>query len=485
MRKIPVLISGAGSVGLSLAAELGWRGVQCIAVEQEGGLNPHPRANAVANRTMEYYRRWGIDEAISNAGIPPEHPANYYWLSSLHGRKIHGISLPPFKKIREIQNPGGYAKEEHMWSPYLKTITGQNELETIILQFIQQLECVDFRFNSRLMDFHEDQHGVTCLIKHTETGEEEEIRTEYLLACDGGRSMVREKLGIKLTGHADMANFVSIYFKAPDFMNSHNFGSANIYFPLHQKYAGYILNWDGGTTFTYHLKLKESQHWKEIDPIQAINSVLGRSLTIKILSTQPWSAHALTAESYGRGRTFLVGDAAHLFTPTGGFGMNTGVSDALDIAWKIQATLQGWGGQNLLRSYSIERQPIGVRNTLEAADCFNQLDEVMQHGDELDIDGYKGEKLRQALGTKLKAQEKLISSSGTLLGYRYKHSPIIIKDASPEPKDDPRVYIPTARPGHRAPHIWLEEGTSILDLLGPNFTLLCFKKSPKHVANFE
>ena len=485
MRKIPVLISGAGSVGLSLAAELGWRGVQCLAVEQEGGLNPHPRANAVANRTMEYYRRWGIDEAISNAGVPPEHPANYYWVSSLHGRKIHGISLPPFKKIREIQNPGGYAKEEHMWSPYLKTITGQNELETIILQFIQQLECVDFRFNSRLMDFHEDQHGVTCLIKHAETGQEEDIRTQYLLACDGGRSMVREKLGIKLTGHADMANFVSIYFKAPDFMNSHNFGNANIYFPLHQKYAGYILNWDGGTTFTYHLKLKESQHWKEIDPIQAIHSVLGRSLTIKILSTQPWSAHALTAESYGRDRTFLVGDAAHLFTPTGGFGMNTGVSDALDIAWKIQATLQGWGGQNLLRSYSIERQPIGVRNTLEASDCFNQLDEVMQHGDELDIDGYKGERLRQALGTKLKAQEKLISSSGTLLGYRYKHSPIIIKDASPEPKDDPRVYIPTARPGHRAPHIWLEEGISILDLLGPNFTLVCFKKSPKHVANFE
>ncbi len=157
MRKIPVLISGAGSVGLSLAAELGWRGVQCIAVEQEGGLNPHPRANAVANRTMEYYRRWGIDEAISNAGIPPEHPANYYWVSSLHGRKIHGISLPPFKKIREIQNPGGYAKEEHMWSPYLKTITGQNELETIILHFVQQLECVDFRFNSRLMTFHQDQ----------------------------------------------------------------------------------------------------------------------------------------------------------------------------------------------------------------------------------------------------------------------------------------------------------------------------------------
>ncbi|MBT06780.1 MAG: hypothetical protein CMM32_07690 [Rhodospirillaceae bacterium] len=485
MRDIPVLISGGGSVGLSLAAELGWRGVRCIAVEQEENLNPHPRANAVANRTMEYYRRWKIDEAISNAGIPPEHPANYYWVSTLHGRKIHGISLPPFKKIREIQNPGGYAKEEHMWSPYLKTITGQNEVETTILNFIRDLKCVDFRFHSQLIDFQQDHYGVTCLIKDTKTGKEDKIRTQYLLACDGGRSMIREKLGINLSGQANMADFISIYFKAPDFMTSHNFGNANIYFPLHRKYAGYILNWDGGTTFTYHLKLKAGQHWKDINPIEAISSVLGKSLTIKVLSTQPWSAHALTAEIYDKGRTFLVGDAAHLFTPTGGFGMNTGVSDAIDIAWKIQAMLQGWGGPNLLSSYSTERQPIGVRNTLEAADCFNQLNEVMKYGDELDLENDEGEKLRNVLAARLREQEKLISSSGTLLGYRYNDSPIIIKDGSLEPKDDPRIYTPTARPGHRAPHIWLEEGISILDLLGPNFSLLCFNKLNKRVSNFK
>ena len=135
--------------------------------------------------------------------------------------------------------------------------------------------------------------------------------------------------------------------------------------------------------------------------------------------------------------------------------MNTGVSDAMDIAWKIQAMLQGWGGPGLLDSYSVERRPIGLRNTMEAADCFNRLSDVMKHGDELDMDNIEGEELRKTLAISLKEQEKLISSSGTLLGYRYNNSPIIIEDGSREPIDDPRAYIPTARPGHRAPHIWI------------------------------
>jgi 2-polyprenyl-6-methoxyphenol hydroxylase-like FAD-dependent oxidoreductase len=484
VREVPVFISGGGSVGLSLAAELGWRGIECLAIEQSDKLNSHPRANAVANRTMEYYRRWGIDQAITNAGIPPDHPADYYWVSSLHGKKLYGISLPPFKKIREIKDPGGYAKEEHTWSPYLKTTTGQNEVEKVLFDFINQLDCVDFRFQWQLTDFQQDAKGVTCFLTQTVTGKTEHIRARYLLACDGGHSMVRERLNIKLDGHADMAQFVSIYFKAPDFMSNHKFGNANIYFPLHRKYAGYILNWDGGTTFTYHLMLRDGQNWNDIDPVEAITAVIGRTINIDILSIQPWTAHALTAKRYNKGRAFLVGDAAHLFTPTGGFGMNTGVSDAIDLAWKIQAVLEGWGGTHLLDTYSTERQPVGLRNTMEAADCFNRLSDVMKYGDELDLDTIEGEQLRNSLALDLKGQEKLISSSGTLLGYRYTNSPIIIDDGSLEPADDPRTYVPTARPGHRAPHIWINEGVSILDLLGTNFTLLCFNDKEKGIFNF-
>ena len=474
MKEVSVLISGGGSVGLSLAAELGWRNIDCMVVEQAAGLNNHPRANAVANRTMEYYRRWGIDKAITEAGIPPDHPADYYWVSSLHGRQLHRISLPPFKKIREVKDTGGYVKEEHTWSPYLKTITGQNEVEETILNYIDTLSNINMNFNYSLESFEQDTLGVTSKVKNIKSGVIEEVRSKYLIACDGGKSMVREKLNIGLSGRADMAKFVSIYFKAPDFMKCHKFGSANIFFPLHKDYAGFLLNWDGGTTFTYHLMLKPGQLWNEVNTKKSIEEVLGQTTDIEILSVQPWTAHALVADKYHDKRIIMAGDAVHLFTPTGGFGMNTGVSDAIDIAWKVQAMVEGWGGAKLIDSYFEERHSIGVRNTKEAADCFDQLNSVMQYGDILDEDSKRAEKLREKLSINLKEQDKLIASSGTLLGYRYNNSSIVIPDGTEETIDNPRKYIPTARPGHRAPHIWLEEGVSIYDKFNQNFTLLVF-----------
>ena len=474
MKEVSVLISGGGSVGLSLAAELGWRNIDCMVVEQAAGLNNHPRANAVANRTMEYYRRWGIDKAITEAGIPPDHPADYYWVSSLHGRQLHRISLPPFKKIREVKDTGGYVKEEHTWSPYLKTITGQNEVEETILNYIDTLSNINMNFNYSLESFEQDILGVTSKVKNIKSGVIEEVRSKYLIACDGGKSMVREKLNIGLSGRADMAKFVSIYFKAPDFMKCHKFGSANIFFPLHKDYAGFLLNWDGGTTFTYHLMLKPGQLWNEVNTKKSIEEVLGQTTDIEILSVQPWTAHALVADKYHDKRIIMAGDAVHLFTPTGGFGMNTGVSDAIDIAWKVQAMVEGWGGSKLIDSYFEERHSIGVRNTKEAADCFDQLNSVMQYGDILDEDSKRAEKLREKLSINLKEQDKLIASSGTLLGYRYNNSSIVISDGTEETIDNPRKYIPTARPGHRAPHIWLEEGVSIYDKFNKNFTLLVF-----------
>jgi 2-polyprenyl-6-methoxyphenol hydroxylase-like FAD-dependent oxidoreductase len=483
MREVSVIISGGGSVGLSLSAELGWRGIDCMVVEQADGLNAHPRANAVANRTMEYYRRWGIDKVITEAGIPPDHPADYYWISSLHGRQLHRISLPPFKKIREVKDTGGYVKEEHTWSPYLKTITGQNEVEEAILNYINSLPNISMNFSCSLETFNQDSSGVTCKIKNIKTGKIEEVRSKYLVACDGGKSSVREKLNIGLSGRADMARFVSIYFKSPDFMNCHKFGAANIFFPLHKDYAGFLLNWDGGTTFTYHLMLKDEQIWNEVDAKASIEAVLGKPTDINIISVQPWTAHALVADKYHNNRVIMAGDAVHLFTPTGGFGMNTGVSDAIDIAWKIQGMIEGWGGNKLIDSYYDERHPIGVRNTKEAADCFDQLNAVMQYGDILDEDTERGDKLRKKLSVSLKEQDKLIASSGTLLGYRYNYSSIIISDGTVETIDNPRKYIPTARPGHRAPHIWLEEGISIYDKFSKNFTLLVFSEETKDAKN--
>lgn len=473
MKTWPVIVVGGGSVGLSLAAELGWRGVECLVLEARDGLNMHPRANAVANRTMEYYRRWGIDQAITEAGVPPHLPANYFYVTTLAGRLLHGVNLPSFDEINRAAGPGGYAREEHTWSPYLKTITGQHEVEKALLDYLEGLPSVDLRFGVRLETFEQTDDGVRCEIVGPD-GAPREIDCQYLVGCDGGRSTVRAKLGIGLSGRAAMAEFVSIYFRAPDLMAAHEFGHANIFFPLRREHRGFLLNWDGGVTFTFHAVLEPGQDWRSVDPVAAIRGVVGKPIDVDVLSVQPWTAHGLTAERYRKGRLFLAGDAAHLFSPTGGFGMNTGVSDAIDLAWKLEAALSGWAGPGLLDSYEIERRPIGVRNTMEAADCFDRLFAVMQDGAVIDQEGAAGDAARARLKAMIVEQEKLIVSSGTLLGYRYEGSPIVVPDGTDAPPDDARNYVPVARPGHRAPHIWLDNGESILDRFGKGFTLLTF-----------
>lgn len=478
--KTRILIAGGGSVGLSLAAELGWRGASCLLAEPRQVPNPHPRANAVANRTMEYFRRWGVDGALIGAGVPAEYSAAYFWVSSLHGQEVHRLVLPGHAELERIRASSVVDPTSELhWSPYLKTIVGQHEVERVLREHVATLPGVDARYGWQLRGFQERaDHVLAELVDHD--GRVMTVQADWLVGCDGGRSVVREQLGIGLSGRGNLARFISIFFKAPEFMKCHGFGPANIFFPLHVKHRGFLLNWDTGVSWTYHLILDEGVDWTTVDPRAAIHSLLGCETPLEVISVQPWTAHALTADRYQSegGRVLLAGDAAHLFTPTGGLGMNTGVSDAIDLAWKLQATVEGWAGPDLLRSYDTERRPIGRRNTAEAADNFDRLYAVMQNGDELDAADAAGAQLRARLKADLQTQEKLLKSSGVLLGYRYEDSPICVPDGTPEPPDDPQVYVPVARPGHRAPHAWVqrEDGStcSVLDLLGPWFTLICF-----------
>ncbi|HLU19563.1 MAG TPA: FAD-dependent monooxygenase [Pusillimonas sp.] len=475
MIEIPVLIAGGASVGLSMAAELGWRKIPCLLVEQRPEVNPHPRANAVGNRTMEYFRRWGVDQKLFNKGVPPDYPADYYWVSSMHGRALHRLSMLSYEQLVQARNSGvADPMAEMYWSPYLKTIVGQQHVERALKEYVQTLECVDSRFGWALRDFEQDAEGVTAQIECLQTGKIEQVRSRYLVGCDGGRSLVRTRLNVPMSGRSNMARFVSIYFRCPDFMEAHSFGHGNIYFPLRKEYSGFLLNWDGGTLWTYHLILPEGKEWNDIDPSQAVWALLGKEVPLEVIEVQPWTAHALTVDQYRVGNVYLAGDAAHKFTPTGGLGMNTGVGDAIELGWKLEAVIRGWAPPCLLDTYHIERHPVGVRNTMEAADNFDKLYSVMQYGPELDADDEHGEALRKALGEELQRQEKILASSGVLLGYRYNATPICVPDGTPEPPDDPRRYVPTARPGHRAPHIWLTPDTSILDLFSPHFTLLDF-----------
>ncbi|MDH4144239.1 MAG: FAD-dependent monooxygenase, partial [Acidimicrobiia bacterium] len=468
-----VVVIGGGSVGLSLAAELGHHGVDCVVVEERREVNPHPRANAVACRTMEYYRRWGIADALVAAGIPPENPADYYWVSSLNGREIHRLSLPSQTQLDELRRVTPFAPTERLhWSPYLKCNVGQDEVEEILRAHVAGLASAELRLETRFERFVEHPDHVETVLEPVSGGPPTRLRSAFVVGCDGGRSRVRAQLGIGYEGRGNLARFVSVYFRAPELMDAHPLGPANIYFPLHRDHAGYLINWDRGESWTYHLQLDEGEAWDDVDPVARIEAVLGASTPITIESVQPWNAHALTATSYGRGRVWLAGDSVHLFSPTGGFGMNTGVSDAVDLAWKLRAVLDGWGGPDLLASYEAERRPVGVRNTHFACELYERLAAVMTHGDVLDEDSAPADALRDELRAELVQQESLIASFGVLLGYRYPASPICVDDGTPAPDDHPQLYRPTSRPGHRAPHVWLSDDEALYDRFGMGFTLV-------------
>ncbi|SFC16222.1 2-polyprenyl-6-methoxyphenol hydroxylase [Polaromonas sp. OV174] len=484
----PILIAGGGSSGLTLAGELGWRNTPCMVVDPALTVNPHPRANAVANRSMEYFRRWGTDRTLIGAGVPSDYPAAYYWVSTLRGHEVHSLQLPSHNDLEAMRRDGPTdPRSELHWSPYLKTIVGQNEVEQMLRNHAATRPSVTQKYGWALESFTEQADCVMSVIRHMETGRQQTVRSQWLVGCDGGRSVVRESLGIGLSGRAALANFISIYFRAPEFMSKHKFGPANIYFPLHKDHCGFLLNWDTGKTWTYHLILKPGQDWQSIDPKAAITALLGCETALEVVSVQPWTAHALTANQYQSpgGRVLIAGDAAHLFTPTGGLGMNTGVSDVIDLAWKLGACAAGWAGDGLLRSYETERRPIGIRNTMEAADNFDKLHQVMKSGDVLDDDGPDGMALRATLKRDLISQEKLLKSSGVLLGYRYEDSPIGWSDGTEAPPDNPLIYTPTARPGHRAPHAWVGQDKSILDLFGAWFTLISFNGDNEIVKIFQ
>jgi 2-polyprenyl-6-methoxyphenol hydroxylase-like FAD-dependent oxidoreductase len=470
-----VLIVGGASVGLSLSAELAHHGVDNLVIEQRPEVNPHPRANAVACRTMEYYRRWGsgVAEQLVAAGIPPENPADYYWISSLHGREIHRLSLPSQAALDDLRRTTPYALTERLhWSPYLKCNVGQNEVEEILRDHVEQHPTSNLQTGQQFVAFVEKDDHVESTVTDLTSGAVRTIRSAFVVGCDGGRSAVRAQLGIRYAGTGDLADFVSIYFTAPRLMEAHRFGPANIYFPLRREHAGYLINWDRGQSWTYHLQLEPGQRWDAIDPVERIESLLGASTEINIESVQPWTAHALTAESYGAGRIWLAGDAVHLFSPTGGFGMNTGVSDAVDLAWKLRAVLEGWGGPGLLATYEVERRPVGVRNTELARELYQRLAAVMTQGDLLDADGPDADRVRAELQVELREQESLIASFGVLLGYRYRDSPLCIDDGSPEPEDHSQRYVVTTRPGHRAPHVWLSDVEALYDRFDMGFTLV-------------
>ena len=472
----PILIVGGGPVGLALALDLSWRGVESTLVERSDGTVQNPKTGHISIRSMEFFRRWGIVDRIRNCGFPDDYELSMVFCTSMTGHPLAKHYYPPMKDDPQLPV-----------TPERKQRAPQMYSDPIIAAAVRERDDVTVRYNTEFLDFEQDDDKVVARVRDLKTGEEYRIVSRFLAACDGAASPIRKSMGIDMKGDATLNHSLAIHIRAKDLLSHHDKGQAERYI-----FIGPEGTWGNLTVVDgkelWRLTVMGSQERiaaAEADAASWMKRCFGRDdIPYEIRLAAPWRRSRLVADRYtdGRGRVFLVGDSAHTMSPTGGFGMNTGIADAADIGWKLEAAVRGWAGPGLLASYEHERKPIGWRNVNAAADNFHAMRSATECADILD-DTPAGAATRVRVGEQVKlATQKEWDSYGVVLGYRYEGSPVIVPDGTPEPEDHPSNYQPTSRPGHRAPHAWVQggpdhTGQSILDLFGKGFTLLRFDSS--------
>lgn len=464
--RVPVLIAGAGPVGLALAIELAYRSVRCLVVEQSDGKVEFPTTNLANTRTVEHLRRWGIaDRMRYESGYPTDYPRNYLFVTRMDGYEIARFEHPANGDPRS-RSP--FSPEGRLWisKPYF---------DPVLHGHAAALETVAIRYETSLASFRQDGAKVIAEIIDQKSGASESIEADYLVGCDGGKSTVRRALGLSYEGVFSQGMNVAVLFRSPQLLRSIPFGPAVMYQIVNSRINGTIAAVDGKELWRLNLRNVRQEQIDSFNAPEKMRFALGEHIPFELLDIRPWTGHCVVAEHYRDGRVFLAGDAAHLNWPAGGFGMNTGVGDAVDLGWKLAAVLQGWGGKQLLDSYTAERKPIAMINVHEAAEMRASFDRETPFSPKIEEAGEEGQALRAKARDAIlrtRAKEFQNDSVGIELGYRYENSPICIADGTPAPPLDHGLYVPSTWPGARAPHVWLKDGRSTLDLFGKGFVLL-------------
>ena len=460
-----VLIVGAGPVGLTLAYDLGSRGVRCTLIERNKAPQFLPKMERCNARSMEMFRRLGVADKIRAAGLRSDVPMDVFIILAMNEPPLLSQHYPSVDEARaaiRACNDGTQPLE-----PY--QLISQYTLEPLLKAECETLPSVSVGYGCEFLSFEQDATGVTAQMRRGDATEA--IRASYLVGCDGGASTVRRQLGIKLRGEGNLLELHQALFRCDELFDRIPIGNG----PGHGRHYHVA---DDRATFL--IMQDSTRHWTlhaVVDRDEDMKTLFERTVAIPVryemLSCAPWRMNLLLADSYGKDRVFLAGDAVHLVVPTGGLGMNTGVGDAIDLAWKLAATLQGWGGPNLLRSYEVERRQVGERNV--GASRYASLGRRKWRAQ------YRPE-IRDATPAGAAARDHLIAIAkveqpksnemiGAELGYRYVDSPVIV-DIPGGPEHLFREYRPTTWPGARLPHVWLDDGTPIQDRIGDGYTIL-------------
>ncbi len=473
-----VLIAGGGPCGLMLANELGRRGISVVLIDEKPSTAFNPQANATQARTMEHYRRLGIARDVRSAGLPAEYPTDIAYFTRYATYELARYSLPSAKQATDVVKrlSGSWSAAE------LPHRVSQKFVETVLRRHAEALPDISVNYSWRLVSFTQDDEGVTALIEKADGSARQNVRAVYLVGADGPRSKTREALGFSLGGETGVqrdfmgGRMCAVYLRAPDLYRVVPNPAAWMYVTFNGDRRTFMAAVDGKGEFAFHTQLRANEDEDAITDDMAKAMFLravGADMPVEVLARGFWTAgHALVADGFQKGRVFIGGDAAHLFTPAGGLGYNTAIEDAVNLGWKLAASLKGKAGPHLLDTYQDERQPLARRNTAYARGFADSLG-WREAPPELEEGNEQGTKARDEAGDYFNAHARReFNIPGVTFGGRYDGSPIIISDGSAPPPDTPNEYVPTACPGGRPPHLWIDEQTSLYDLFGFEWTLL-------------
>ena len=472
-----VLIVGGGPAGLITAIELGRRGVACVLLEDDTGPPQFPKANATTSRTMEHYRRLGFAHEIRALGLPEDYPQDIAYFT-----RYTGWELARLPGLTRRQAAAAREEARSRWpTPEPLHRVQQMYIEAVLRKHAMQWSAASVRFGWRALGIERDAGALRVAAEGA--GGRHAIECDYLVGCDGPRSLVRDALGVEYEGWAGEARdfmggrMLALYLRSPAFYEIVSGGSAWQYWAVNRERRGFIAAIDGRGLLVFYAQLPPGEPASEAFARAALAGATGREFPFELLGIGAWTAgFTLVAQRFHdrpeAPRAFLAGDAAHLFTPTGGQGYNTAVDDASNLGWKLAAACAGWGGPRLLASYDAERRPIAQRNTGFARAMADSIG-IIAIPPELEADSPAGAECRRAMGARLLDHcRREFDIPGVHFGVFHGGSPIVAGDGTPAPVDEWHRYTPHGTPGARAPHLWLEDGVSIFDRMGMDFTLL-------------
>ncbi len=463
MNDFDVIIAGAGPVGLTLAIDLGRRGVRCLIMERHATTGPWPKMDRSNARTMEFYRRLGIADRVRALGYPADVPMDVFIITRLSDPPLAYLPYPSTGERRATIAACTDASEA--LEPY--QLVSQNKLEPLLKEVAEATPNVTVRYGLEFTDLSQDDTGVTVTARRLDGGEET-IRASYLAGCDGGSSAVRKRLGIKLEGQGRIRTMRQVCFKSDELFERIPMGKGRHYYIADEAGSVFIAQGDR-KEFTLNTGLPMGT-----DFAQAIRDRVGFDFDFEILNISDWTLHLLVAEHYGQGRVFLAGDAVHLIIPTGGLGMNSGVGDAMDLSWKLAGTVAGGGGPGLLEGYEKERRPVGLKN--REASGWASAGMGMWRSlwkPEVGDDTPEGAAVRAEIGRAADLHHRRVHEMvGVELNYSYAGSALIGHEPDNVAEWDIITYEPHTRPGVRIPHIWLKDGRPMQDMLGFGYTLV-------------